>query len=119
LYAYLALHRLDGTTVYEGDSTDALVNPLKAADAGAGMLTVEIPRRILGAGHYQIYLGIASDIDPAGPWIDVPRTVGEFRLDDPSTRLGNRRAGYLSARFRWDAAARPDASLEIIARVDD
>jgi lipopolysaccharide transport system ATP-binding protein len=105
LYCYLALHRLDGTIVYEGDSTDAPVNPLKGADAGAGVLTVEIPRRSLGAGIYQVYLGIASDFDPAGPRIDVPGFVGEFRLDDPATRLGNRRAGYLSARLKWSGAA--------------
>jgi lipopolysaccharide transport system ATP-binding protein len=101
LYAYLTLQRLDGTMVYEGDSTDAAVNPLKTGGAGPGVLTVEIPPRILGAGNYQIYLGIASDIDPMGPRIDVPGIVGEFRLDDPSTRLGNRRAGYLSLRLKW------------------
>jgi lipopolysaccharide transport system ATP-binding protein len=101
LYGYVALHRLDGTMVYEGDSTDASVNPLKTADTGPGVLTIEIPPRTLGAGNYQIYLSIASDIDAAGPRIDLPGIVGEFRLDDPSTRLGNRRAGHLSTRLAW------------------
>jgi lipopolysaccharide transport system ATP-binding protein len=103
LYGYVTLQRLDGTMVYEGDSTDAPVDPLKNAQVGAGVLTVEIPPRILGPGNYQIYLGIASEIDPMGPRIDVPGIVGEFRLDDPSTRLGNRRAGYLSLRLEWNA----------------
>jgi lipopolysaccharide transport system ATP-binding protein len=101
LYGYMTLLRLDGTMVYEGDSTDMPVNPLKANEAGPGVLTIEIPPRILGPGVYQIYLSFASDIDPAGPRIDVPGIVGEFHLDDPSTRLGNRRAGYLSMRLKW------------------
>jgi homopolymeric O-antigen transport system ATP-binding protein len=102
LYGYVTLQRLDGTVVYEGDSTDAPVNPLKNAQVGIGILTIEIPPRTLGAGNYQIYLGIASDIDPMGPRIDVPGIVGEFRLDDSMTRLGNRRAGYLSLRLKWN-----------------
>jgi lipopolysaccharide transport system ATP-binding protein len=105
MYAYLAVHRLDGTMVYEGDSTDAPGNPLGTADIGRGVLTIEIPPRTLGAGTYQIYLGIASDIDSAGPRIDVPGICGEFHLDDPATRLGNRRAGYLSTRLIWQLKA--------------
>jgi lipopolysaccharide transport system ATP-binding protein len=101
LYGYLTLQRLDGTMVYEGDSTDASVNPLNNLATGTGLLTVEIPPRILGAGNYQIYLSFASDLDAAGPAIDIPGIVGEIRLDDPSTRLGNRRAGYLSLKLDW------------------
>src|SRR6266852_2388482 len=82
--------------VYEGDSTDAAVAPHKALGAGHGEMTVEIPPRVLGAGNYQLYLSFDSDMDPMGPAIDVPAIVGEFRLDDGATRLGNRRAGFLS-----------------------
>jgi lipopolysaccharide transport system ATP-binding protein len=101
LYGYLTLQRMDGTTVYEGDSTDAAPNPLDKQTEGPGVLTVRIPPRVLGVGTYQIYLSFASDIDPAGPRVDVPGIVGEFRIDDPSTRLGNRRAGYLSLKLDW------------------
>ena len=60
-----------------------------------------IPERILGAGTYQIYLSFASGFDPAGPEIDAPGVVGEFRLDDTSTRRGNRRNGFLSLKLPW------------------
>jgi lipopolysaccharide transport system ATP-binding protein len=110
LYGYLTLTRLDGSVVYEGDSTDAAANPLDLVTPGSGMLHIGIPSRILGPGTYQIYLSFASDMDPAGPRIDVPGIVGEFRLDDPTTRLGNRRAGYLSLKLDWEmAVAHADA----------
>ena len=60
-----------------------------------------IPGRILGAGAYQIFLSFASGFDPAGPEVDVPGVVGEFRLDDTSTRRGNRRNGFLSLKLPW------------------
>jgi lipopolysaccharide transport system ATP-binding protein len=104
LYGYVTLQRLDGTVIYEGDSTDAGVNPLDKLTAGSGTLDINIPARILGAGTYQIYLSFASGFDPAGPAVDVPGIVGEFSLDDTSTRRGNRRGGYLSLKLDWDLA---------------
>ncbi len=105
LYGYMQLRRLDGTIVYEGDSTDAGVNPFDRLPAGSGTACVRIPERILGAGTYQIYLTFASGLDPAGPEIDSVGTVGEFTLDDTSTRRGNRRNGYLSVKLPWRMAA--------------
>ncbi|MEA2994158.1 MAG: lipopolysaccharide transport system ATP-binding protein [Alphaproteobacteria bacterium] len=105
LYGYLTLTRLDGSIVYEGDSTDADANPLDRVMPGPGILHIGIPPRVLGPGTYQIYLAFASDRAPSGPRIDVPGIVGEFRLDDPASRLGNRRAGYLSLKLDWQTAA--------------
>jgi lipopolysaccharide transport system ATP-binding protein len=104
LYGYLAVSRLDGATVYEGDSTDAAIDPLDHIASGPGVLTIGIPARVLGPATYQVYLSFASDIDASGPAIDVPGIVGEFRLDDPMSRLGNRRAGYLSLKLDWQKA---------------
>jgi len=101
----MTLQRLDGTVVYEGDSTDTGANPLDKLAAGSGMLHIAIPARVLGAGSYQIYLSFASGFDPAGPDVDVPGVVGEFSLDDTSTRRGNRRNGYLSLRLDWEMTA--------------
>jgi lipopolysaccharide transport system ATP-binding protein len=105
LYGYMTLQRLDGTVVYEGDSTDTGANPLDKLAAGSGTLHIAIPARVLGAGSYQIYLSFASGFDPAGPEVDVPGVVGEFSLDDTSSRRGNRRNGYLSLRLDWEMAA--------------
>jgi lipopolysaccharide transport system ATP-binding protein len=101
LYGYLQLQRLDGTVVYEGDSNDTGVNPFDRLPAGSGTAWITIPARILGAGTYQIFLSFASGFDPAGPEIDIPGVVGEFRLDDTSTRRGNRRNGFLSLKLPW------------------
>ena len=65
---------------------------------------ITIPGRILGAGTYQIFLSFASNFDPAGPEVDIPGVVGEFRLDDTSTRRGNRRNGFLSLKLPWQMA---------------
>jgi lipopolysaccharide transport system ATP-binding protein len=105
LYGYMTLQRLDGTVVYEGDSTDAGLDPLDRLEAGDGTLHVAIPARVLGPGTYQIYLSFASMLDAAGPEIDTPGIVGEFTLDDTGTRRGNRRNGFLSLRLPWRAAA--------------
>jgi lipopolysaccharide transport system ATP-binding protein len=104
LYGYMTLQRLDGTVVYEGDSTDSGVDPLDRLDAGDGTLRVAIPARVLGPGTYQIYLSFASVLDAAGPEIDAPGIVGEFSLDDTGTRRGNRRNGFLSLRLPWKMA---------------
>jgi lipopolysaccharide transport system ATP-binding protein len=101
LYGYMQLQRLDGTVVYEGDSTDADVNLFDRLPAGSGTMSVRIPARILGAGTYQIYLSFASPCDPSGPNVDIPGIVGQFSLDDTSTRRGNRRNGYLSVKLPW------------------
>jgi lipopolysaccharide transport system ATP-binding protein len=103
LYGYITLQRLDGTVIYEGDSLDTGANPLDKLTAGPGVLSVKIPARVLGAGTYQIYLSFASPLDPTGPHVDVPGIVGEFSLNDTTTRRGNRRGGYLSLKLDWDA----------------
>ncbi len=105
LYGYVQLQRLDGTVIYEGDSTDAGANPFDRLPAGSGTACIRIPERILGAGTYQLYLSFASGSDPAGPVVDNPGVVGEFRLDDTSTRRGNRRNGYLSLKLPWQVSA--------------
>jgi lipopolysaccharide transport system ATP-binding protein len=104
LYGYMTLQRLDGTVVYEGDSTDFGLDPLDRLEAGDGTLHVAVPARVLGPGTYQIYLSFASALDAAGPAIDTPGIVGEFSLDDTGTRRGNRRNGFLSLKLPWKMA---------------
>ena len=105
LYGYIQLQRLDGTVIYEGDSSDTGVNPFDRLAAGSGTACIGISQRILGAGTYQIYLSFASPIDSSGPEVDEPGIVGEFTLDDTSTRRGNRRNGYLSLKLPWQIVA--------------
>jgi len=102
LHGYLQLQRLDGTVVYEADSDDAGTgNPFDGLAASSGKINIKIPDRILAPASYQIYLHFYSDYDSYGREIDIPGVVGEFSLDDTSTRRGNRRAGFLSLRLPW------------------
>jgi lipopolysaccharide transport system ATP-binding protein len=101
LYGYLTLQRSDGTLVYEGDSFDTDPNPLGQINAGKGVFHIIIAKRLLGPGNYQAYLNFSSSQDVAGPNIDSPGTVAEFRVNDNNTRRGNSRQGYFSSRFTW------------------
>ena len=106
LHGYLQLQSLDGAVVYEGDSDDAGVNPFDDLSVGAGRLIIRIPERILGPGTYQVCLSFYSEFDSYGRIIDDPGVVGEFHLDDTSTRRGNRRRGHLSLKLPWQITAK-------------
>ena len=101
LHGLMQLQRLDGTVVYEADSDNAGFNPFDGLSAGSGTISIRIPERILSAATYQIYLHFYSEFDSYGRTINVPGVVGEFSLDDTSTRRGNRRTGFLSMRLPW------------------
>jgi lipopolysaccharide transport system ATP-binding protein len=101
LHGRLQLQRLDGTVVYEGDSDDVGANPFDRLPMGSGTINIKIPERILSPATYQIYLNFYADYDSYGREIDVPGVVGEFSLDDTSTRRGNRRSGFLSLKLPW------------------
>ncbi len=101
LHGHLQLQRLDGTIVFDADSDDMGCNPFDGLTAGRGTIAIKVPERILGPATYQIYLSFYADFDAYGRTIDVPGVVGEFTLDDTSTRRGNRRNGFLSLRLPW------------------
>ena len=101
LYGYLTLQRSDGSLVYEGDSFDTVPNPFERMKPGAGAFSITIPKRLLAPGRYLIYLNFSAPQDIAGPNIDSPGTVGEFRVSDNHSRRGNRRQGFLSSMFDW------------------
>ena len=110
LHGFLQLQRLDGTIVYEADSDDMGVNPFATLAAGRGTIAIKIPERILSPATYQISLTFYADFDAYGRMIDVPGVVGEFSLDDTSTRRGNRRQGFLSLRLPWQVESRTAAA---------
>jgi lipopolysaccharide transport system ATP-binding protein len=106
LHGHLLLQRLDGTIVYEAHSDDMGLNPFDGLIAGRGTIGIKIPERILGAATYQVYLIFYADFDSYGRAIDVPGVVGEFTLDDTSTRRGSRRQGFLSLCLPWHLQSR-------------
>jgi lipopolysaccharide transport system ATP-binding protein len=108
LHGYMRLQRLDGTVVWEGDSDDAGgSNPFERLVTGSATINITIPGGILSPATYQIDLTFYADFDAYGRTIDVPGTVGEFTLDDTTTRRGNRRRGFLCLRLPWQIVGEP------------
>lgn len=51
----------------------------------------------------------------AGSDIDVPGIVGEFTLDDTSTRRSNRRNGYFYTILKWESTKSPATPNSLLA----
>jgi hypothetical protein len=100
-YGYLTLQRSGGSLVYQGDSFDTVRNPFERMKPGAGAFAITFPKRLLAPGTYLVYLNFTALQDIAGPNIDSPGIVGEFRVSDNHSHQGNRRQGFLSSMFDW------------------
>ncbi len=104
LLGYLEVQRTDGTTVLMSDSCDTIPNPLDELAAGLHEIDLTIPRRSIAAGNYAVYLNFTCRRADQ-PTVDSPGIVGRFRLDDFTSRRGNRRTGYLSSLAHWGVSA--------------
>ena len=102
LYGYMDISRPDGTSVLVSDSFDAQQNPLELLPVGRRCLRITIPARTLAPGDYFVLLNFTSHRSKTGFNVDSPGIVARFRLDDYSTRRGNSRDGFFSARLQWD-----------------
>jgi len=100
----LQLTRSDGTEVLQSHSHDLKDNPWENLPAGLYTVRVTIPPRTLGHGHYRIHFTSSS---PAWPplYVDDLYSFLGFTLEDPSTEIGNRRAGCLSTLLKWETSA--------------
>ena len=101
LYGYMSLVRTDGVTVIESDSFDILPNQLDDLKEGQHLLGIVIPARTIGAGNYLIYFNFSSPSGVKGHNIDSPGHMLSFTLEDPNTKRGNNRNGYLSTCLGW------------------
>jgi len=101
LYGYATILSMDGDVVLQSDSFDTMPNVLDNLTPGLSRLVVRIPPRSLSPGSYQVYFNFASADFPNIP-VDSPGIVAQFRLDDNSTKRGNRRLGYFSTGLAWE-----------------
>jgi lipopolysaccharide transport system ATP-binding protein len=101
LYGYLSVSRVDGTLVMVSDSYDVSPNQMENLAPGRYRFRIVIPPRSLAPGDYFAYLNFTSPRSRTGWNVDSPGTVARFRLDDYTTRRGNNRDGYFSARLEW------------------
>jgi lipopolysaccharide transport system ATP-binding protein len=102
LYGYLVVARTDGTLMLEADSYDPGTNPVDDLPPGEYLLRVVIPPRTLGHGEYTIYLNFGSHQAPRGFNVDTVGTILSFQLEDPTSRRGNNRDGFLSTLTKWE-----------------
>jgi hypothetical protein len=71
--------------------------------AGEHLISIVIPRRLLGAGKYSVYLNFASFNNPGGnPNVDSPMEVCTFEVEDTTTQRGNNRNAVLSTLLAWE-----------------
>lgn len=102
LYGYMTLDRTDGTTVMESDSFDVLPNRLDNLPLGQYTIRIVIPPRTIGVGDYTVYFNFTSHLGVQNFYIDTPGHILSFRLDDPLTKRGNNRIGFLSTQLTWE-----------------
>lgn len=102
LYGYMTLMRTDGVTVIESDSYDIMPNRLDDLHVGKHLLSIVLPPRTVGVGDYLVYLNFTSTSGMKGFNIDSPGHILSLSLEDPNTRRGNNRNGFLSTRLHWN-----------------
>lgn len=102
LYGYLLISRRDGTAVVESDSFDGGDNQFDNLSPGLHKFRITLPARSLGPGEYTAYFNFASPMNHAGFVVDSPGELLAFQLDDPNSRRGNRRGGFLSTLLPWN-----------------
>ena len=100
LYGYLDVRKMDGTVVMMSDSYDAPPNPLDNLATGYHYIRMTIPPRTLAPGDYQVYLNFSCRCGQLGH-LDSPGIIGQFRLDDFTTKRGNQRTGFFSSIVTW------------------
>ncbi|MBD0260619.1 MAG: ABC transporter ATP-binding protein, partial [Cytophagales bacterium] len=100
LYGYLSINKMNGTTVYVGDSREAGTG-LDQLKPGAHTLHITIPPRTLGPAAYVVYLNFSSQKNITGFHVDSPGYLCSFELNDLTTLRGNNRGGYFSMVLPW------------------
>jgi lipopolysaccharide transport system ATP-binding protein len=99
LYGYLSVSRDDGVEVLVSVSQDTVPNPFDNLAVGTYRVLVTIPARTLGHGNYRVYFATDSRLRDSN--IDIPGTIGRFRLDDYTSIRGNNRQGFMSTLLTW------------------
>lgn len=99
LYGYLSIAKTDGTIVFVSDSFDNGINPIGKLKKGSYQLFITIPPRTLGHGKYIINLSFSNKQTKS--IVDNPGYICSFRLDDFTSRRGNRREGFFSTLLKW------------------
>ena len=99
MYGFLSISRSDGPEVLISDSMDLGENSLGNLSEGRYLVYITIPSRSLAAGEYTVYLNFTTD---QAVNVDSPGRVCGFRLEDISTRRGNKRSGFFSTLLPWE-----------------
>jgi len=102
LYGYLQIIDSNNIPIIVSDSTEVGVNPLGMLRVGEHQISITIPRRLLGAGKYFVYLNFTSGAETGNLDVDSPTEVCTFEVEDPATHRGNNRNAVLSTLLAWE-----------------
>jgi lipopolysaccharide transport system ATP-binding protein len=100
MYCWVDFTRADGTLVWMNDSFDAGVNPLDNLSPGDHTISIVVPARTVGHGEYLLTIIVTGPMGGATP-VDALENACMFRVEDLTTKRGNQRPGFVSARAAW------------------
>ena len=101
VYGYLQFTRMDGIATWISDSNDIETNKLEKLPVGRSIVEIRVPRRVLGAGKYSIYLNFTSIQNVSGFHVDSPHDICHVNLYDDYTRRSDSRGGFVSTLLDW------------------
>jgi len=110
LYGYLQISRRDGTAVLESDSFDTGNNSMDGLSCGMHTLKLKVPARLLAPGEYVAYFNFDSRMGASHSNVEFLGDLLSFRIDDPVSRRGNNRGGFVGTLLDWEVSPCPLAS---------
>ncbi len=99
LYGWLAIDNSEGVRVLVSDTFDVLPNIVDNLSPNIYKISIKIPPRLIGHGHYSVLLSFGSL--QASFDLDTPQNGCSFILSDSLTTRGNNRQGYISTLLQW------------------
>ena len=104
LFGYLQISRRDGTAVLESDSFDAGNNSMDGLSCGMHTLKIKVPARLLAPGDYIAYFNFDSRMGAFHSNVEFLGDLLSFRIDDPLSRRGNNRGGFVGTLLDWEVS---------------
>ncbi|MFA4826208.1 MAG: ABC transporter ATP-binding protein [Methanoregula sp.] len=107
LYGYMEIRKKDGAIVMVSDSFDMGENPLDELNEGYYSLQIQVPKRSLGPGTYDVFINFTSKFHEKSFQVESPGIVCSFDLQDHKSKRGNKRRGHFSTLLPWHVHKKP------------
>ena len=83
------------------DSKEFSENPFNNMSIGTHIVSIDVPKRILGVGKYSVYICFTSQFNTSGWIVDCPGNVCTFSVIDSLTERGNNRRSCSGILLEW------------------